>query len=245
MSICIVIPCFQEGTRLAVAQYLSFVKQHLEVALLFVNDGSTDNTSVVLEQLTMQQPSQMRVLSLPKNVGKGEAVRQGLLAALAWQNFEYLAYFDADLATPLSEVFLLKDELQKGNYLMAFGSRLMRIGSHIERKASRHYFGRLFATAASFVIPLPIYDTQCGAKLLSNNLVKTICQTPFLSRWLFDLEIFARIIKQYGIEQSKKLLIEVPLRTWVEQGDSRLKFLHLLKVPYELWRIKQQYRPLK
>ncbi len=241
MALCIVIPCYQEGTRLEVATYLDFYQKNPSISFCFVNDGSTDDTINLLLNCKKGRESRIMVLDLPKNVGKGEAVRQGLLAAINWQNFEAVAFFDADLATPLQEIFLLDSERQKGNYLMAFGSRLMRIGSYIERKASRHYFGRLFATAASFVIPLPIYDTQCGAKLLNTSLITKICQEPFLSRWLFDLEIFARIIQQYGLANSKKMMIEVPLNTWIEKGDSRLKFSHLLKIPFEMWRIRRKY----
>lgn len=239
--VCIVIPCFREGTRLPVAEYIDFYERYKQVHFCFVDDGSGDTTWQVLQELQEGRTDRVLILQLPHNQGKGEAVRKGMLAAMAWKKFDAIAFFDADLATPLNEVFLLAKAMQQGNYLMAFGSRLMRIGSTIKRNAMRHYFGRIFATAASWTIPLPVYDTQCGAKLLQAELVRTICQEPFLSRWLFDLEIFARVIKHYGLATAEQRLIEVPLRVWIEKGDSRLKFTDLFRVPYELWRIKHKY----
>jgi dolichyl-phosphate beta-glucosyltransferase len=240
--ILIVVPCYYEGERLEVSAYLSFLEKNPSIYFCFVNDGSLDNTLSVLLQMQEQFPDRIHIVNLQANGGKGEAVRKGILAGLEWNlNVEAIAFFDADLATPLTEVFLLKNEMDKGNYEMAFGSRLMRVGSLIERNPLRHYFGRVFATAASMVIPLPIYDTQCGAKLIKPSLAKKICQEPFISRWLFDLEIFARIINKYGIKEASQKMIEVPLTQWIEKGDSRLKFSHLLKVPYELWRIRKKY----
>lgn len=237
----VVIPCYQEGSRLPVSDFAAFCEQHPQVYFCFVNDGSTDQTAEVIERLVAKYPSRMRHLCLTHNQGKGEAVRQGLLACLDWRDFGAVGFFDADLATPLDELFLLADEMHRGRYLMSFGSRLMRMGALIRRNALRHYFGRVFATLASWVIPLPVYDTQCGAKLLSPELVRVVCQEPFMSRWLFDLEIFARCVNHYGIQTTERRLIEVPLRTWVEKGDSRLKFNELWKVPFEMWRIRQRY----
>ncbi|MFN8354043.1 MAG: glycosyltransferase [Spirosomataceae bacterium] len=240
-SICIVVPCYREGNRLPVADYLSFYESYPAVSLYFVDDGSNDNTWQVLQDVRKGREDRINSLQLAHNQGKGEAVRQGLLAALDWKPFDAVAFFDADLATPLQEVFLLAETMKQGDYWMVFGSRLMRMGSLIKRNPMRHYFGRVFATAASLVIPLPIYDTQCGAKLLRADLIRAICQEPFMSRWLFDLEIFARVIKQFGQANAEQRLLEVPLRTWVEKGDSRLKITDLFRVPYELWRIRRRY----
>jgi dolichyl-phosphate beta-glucosyltransferase len=237
----VVIPCYQEGNRLPVADFLAFYERNPRVYFLFVNDGSQDHTAEVIGRMITGCADRMQLLNLPNNQGKGEAVRQGLLACLNWQDFEAVGFFDADLATPLDELFLLANEMRRGNYLMAFGSRLMRVGSVIKRNALRHYFGRVFATLASAVIPLPVYDTQCGAKLLRPAFIKVVCQVPFMSRWLFDLEIFARGINHYGLAETEQRLIEVPLRVWVEKGDSRLKINELWKVPFEMWRIHQRY----
>lgn len=241
----LVIPCFNEATRLPTDEFRCFLTAQASACtrLWFVNDGSTDGTGAVLETLRAEFPERVRVVTLARNAGKAEAVRQGVRAALTGGGAEFVGFLDADLATPLTELRFLADVLAAHpGCQMVFGSRVKRLGACIERKATRHYFGRVFATAASFTVPLPIYDTQCGAKVFRAELAAYLFAEPFLSRWLFDLEIFARLIRRFGRGGAETRALEVPLNVWVEKGDSRLKPSHLLKVPLEMRRIYRLYR---
>ena len=111
-------------------------------------------------------PDRFHVVTLPANRGKGEAVRLGLRAALAGGH-DVVGYYDADLATPPAEMARLVEELRGDPArVMVIGSRVALLGHDIERSAVRHYLGRLYATAASVVLRLPVYDTQCGAKVV-------------------------------------------------------------------------------
>ncbi|MFQ6070884.1 MAG: glycosyltransferase family 2 protein, partial [Candidatus Aminicenantales bacterium] len=122
------------------------------------------------------------------------------------------------------------------------GCRLKRMGATIERHWYRHYFGRVFATGASLVLGLPIYDTQCGAKLLRAELAGILFERPFISRWLFDIELLARMIQLLGRKKVMTSVVELPLERWEDKGESKVKLLYIPKVPFELLLIGLTYR---
>src|SRR5262245_47970847 len=96
----IVIPCFNEAARLDTQRFVQYAVAAPGVDFVMVNDGSTDDTLEQLGILRRFCPQGFRVVDLPTNCGKAEAVRQGLLNALQSEP-EYVGYWDADLATPL------------------------------------------------------------------------------------------------------------------------------------------------
>src|SRR4051794_37362747 len=219
---CIVIPCFNEESRIDLPAFESFLAASNDIQLVMVNDGSTDGTMSVLSSLAEQHPGRVRALDLGFNQGKAEAVRQGMLMALETPGVEYAGFWDADLATPLESIALFADVLDRRDDIdVVFGTRVALLGREIERKASRHYFGRIFATAAGLVLSMPVYDTQCGAKLFRNNKRCTsLFERRFGSRWIFDVELVARYV--HG-RTSKHGIYEMPLDRWRDVGDSRVR----------------------
>lgn len=242
-NICIIIPCYNEEKRLQVGEFQKYIESGNSTSFCFVNDGSTDNTSDVLIQIQKAWESKVYVINLSENKGKAEAVRAGITEMLKTNKYDIVGYLDADLATPLEEISLLYNYLKSDeNYLVAFGSRIKRIGTEIIRKPYRHYLGRIFSTYASIILHLPVYDTQCGAKIFKKEIASRIFTEKFISRWLFDVEIFARITNIYGVEKAKKIMIEVPLNKWQDKGDSKITIRHMIKVPFELRKIKRKYK---
>ena len=234
----VVIPCYNESSRLQDVAFLAFVRSQDAVDLCFVDDGSVDDTADRLEALVIEAPERITLLRLPQNRGKAEAVRQGLLWAVA-EGYGFAGYLDADLAAPLASAVLLQQELEAYPALvLAIGSRVKLLGWQITRSERRHYLGRVFATFASLTLGLPVYDTQCGAKALRllPEVVATL-QEPFLSRWLFDVELIARLRDGVGAGR----LREVPLPVWRDPGGSSVRFSDFLKAPWELWRIWRRY----
>jgi glycosyltransferase involved in cell wall biosynthesis len=241
-EVCLVIPCYNEAERLRGDLVLDFLEARDLASLCFVNDGSSDGTLKVLETLRMRGPERIMVLNLARNSGKAEAVRQGVAHAVALRRFAFIGYWDADLSTPLSELdgLLAAFDINPG-CLLAMGSRIKRLGSDIERNAARHYLGRIFSTFASQVLRLPVYDSQCGAKVFRSELTGVLFGDRFITRWLFDVEMLARLRNHLGREALLEAAIEVPLTAWREMGGSKLRMTHIVRVPFELLKILSHY----
>jgi dolichyl-phosphate beta-glucosyltransferase len=243
MKTIIVVPCYNESKRLPQQQFVDYVRQHPDVAFLFANDGSNDDTLKMLQDLTAQH-EQLLLLDIQPNGGKAEAVRKGIMHAAVMHDFQYIGFWDADLATPLEEIEHFVSWADKG-YDGVTGLRLMRLGAKVRRNKMRHYLGRCFATCASNMLHLPVYDTQCGAKLFSAKVVEKLFMEPFITRWLFDVEILARYEKHYGRQQAVEKIYEYPLFQWEDITGSRLKKRDFFKAPVELMKIRKTYMKKK
>ena len=239
-KVCIIVPCYNEAKRLKLAAFHDFLLHQEQIDILFSNDGSTDETGEILEKFVKEHQGRSTLFSLEQNSGKAEAVRQGMNEAFKKNSYAYVGFWDADLATPLEEVMHFLGYLNHDNKKIAIGSRIKRLGSTVSRKRSRHLLGRVFSTFASLILKLPVYDTQCGAKIFSSEL-SFLFEEEFITSWLFDIELLARFRNKYGIKNTLNEIVEVPVRVWEEVGGSKLKLKHLLKVPMELMAINRKY----
>ena len=205
-NICFVIPCYNEGNRLPVNEFISFMKEFPDNTFCFVNDGSTDDTKELLIQIKSQNEESVHILYDSENVGKAESIRKGILYSYNKLNYSYIAYLDADLSTSLHECVRLSGYINNG-IEFCFGSRIMIMGAEIERKFTRHFAGRIIATFISNILEIKVYDTQCGCKIFTKELSVLLFEEPFISRWLFDVEVFARMIKLYRKDRALKKML--------------------------------------
>src|SRR5262249_51994779 len=188
-----------------------------------------------------------KLLAFSENQGKGEAVRQGMLLAMR-EGSELVGYFDADLATPPEEIHRLIEIILESQSQGVTGARVAMLGTVIRRRPIRHYLGRVFATFASLVLKVAVYDTQCGAKLFrAGPLLAAVLSEPFAARWAFDVELLGRLL--LGSHDARGLgagaLLEVPLRRWTHMDNEKLRFttfpllgIELIKIRFALarWR---------
>jgi glycosyltransferase involved in cell wall biosynthesis len=239
----VVIPCYNEEHRLPVDELRRFAVDGVRLEILFVNDGSTDGTLPLLQSLVAENPAKFSLLDLERNSGKAEAVRRGMLAAME-RRPDLFGFWDADLATPFSElqgfldVFETRPEIE-----MVFAARVRLLGRSISRNPARHYFGRVGATLISSSLGLAVYDTQCGAKLFRwSEPMRELFATPFLSRWIFDVEIIARLVRQRGRDAAARAIYELPIQVWHDVKGSKVRSTDFLRALKDLSRIRRAYR---
>lgn len=235
LQVVYVIPCFNEAARLDLAGFAELLEL-TSVSLLFVDDGSTDETLATLAPFARAHEGRVRVLSLAANGGKGEAVRAGLRDALE-AGASLVGYADADLATPPDELARLARFALDSHADVVMGSRVARAGAAIERQTGRHYLGRVFATYASVLLDARIYDTQCGAKVLRGGprLGRALAR-PFVSRWAFDVELLGRLLYDRDDPMPFDRVIEVPLERWRDIGGSHIRVSGLPSIALDVAR---------
>lgn len=250
LELALVVPCHNEAVRLDPDAFLRFLAAHPAVRLVLVDDGSDDGTRAVIERIRAASPGSVTALGHASRLGKAETVRAGILEGIA-QGAPLVGFFDADLSTPLEAVddFLA---LLRARPAIEFvlGSRVMLMGRDIRRKAVRHYLGRVFATAVSLVLDLPVYDTQCGAKVLRvNAATASLFEEPFHSPWIFDVELIARYLRlpvAPGDPARRDRLYELVLAGWHDRPGSKLRWHDFARAMLELgyiWRVRAAGRP--
>ena len=238
----IVIPCFNEEKRILNAAFIDFAHINLGYHLCFVNDGSTDKTLEVLEQLRKGKEDYINIYNCEKNGGKAEAVRLGMLHLAKQSQFDYIGFLDADLSTNFEDFQELAETIYNSKYKLVFGSRITRIGAEITKESARAIVSKAINLFVRKIIGMEINDTQCGAKIMTRDLAKRTFRQKFITKWLFDVEIFLRIKKIYGIEKTKKIIFEKPLNRWIHVGESKLSKKDSIKIIGQLIQIAFRYR---
>lgn len=242
----IIVPCYNEEKRFPFNEFLNFAQKHPEVLICFVNDGSKDKTLSVLRGIQNECSDNICVYSMPQNGGKSEAVRQGMLYMHSNYQVDLLGFLDADLATKPEEwLQMAKYKEQYPQFGAIVGSRIQRLGANINRDDNRSLFSNIVKKFIRIILKTPFQDTQCGAKIFNRSLIPFLFNTPFMTPWLFDVEIFLRLQKKFGKTSLQKGVLEFPLMHWSEVGDSRLKFKHTIKIPAQLMQLYIKYNVSK
>ncbi|MBI1292050.1 glycosyltransferase [bacterium] len=244
-QILIVVPCYNEEQRLPVGEFLRFIDAVDGVDFLFVNDGSRDGTLRVLRDLEGKGRGRFLVHDLTRNGGKAEAVRAGMLRAREL-GASVTGFWDADLATPLGELpGFLGILAERPEVEVVMGARIKLLGRAVNRKLLRHYIGRVFATVASNYLRLPVYDTQCGAKVFRcTAMLDRVLADRFVARWLFDVEMLVRFLKAWhgeGVEDAEARMVEVPLQAWTDVKGSKVRPIDFPKALGEFFKIMRHY----
>ena len=154
---------------------------------------------------------------------------------------DYIGYLDADLAVSLEDFHELIQQVKKPNIVCCFGSRVPKLGTNLKIKTSRYIIGRIIANIIARILKASIYDTQCGCKMLETPLAQNIFREKFFSTWLFDVEFFARLLEKFPTNYDK-VILEIPLKRWVNHEDSKVKYSYFFRMLLELYYIRNKYK---
>ncbi len=234
----LVIPCYNEEKRLQIEAFATVLAEWNWLELCFVDDGSSDGTAELIKT-NLSQHTGVHLITNPSNIGKAGSVRAGINYGLKESNAELFGYWDADLATPFSELTGMVDKFSTNpQAMLVMGSRIKTLGKNISRKRSRHYIGRVFATLACTILQVAIYDTQCGAKLFTREFAEITFAAPLSTGWCFDIELLIRL--QQHFKDPKviyKLVVEQPLNTWVDIEGSKIRTSHFIGIARDMFRL--------
>ena len=233
----VVIPCYNEEDRLLSEEFLDFVDKHSGYHLCFVNDGSKDKTLDVLNNLRKGRESFISVYDCEKNGGKAEAVRLGVLHMAKKVDLDYIGFLDADLSTDLADFDDLVSTIENSEYKIVSGSRIARMGANITKESARKIISLTVNFIIRKILKMEFKDTQCGAKIFHKDIINTAFGSKFLTKWLFDVEIFIRVRKQYGLQKAKQILCEKPLKRWIHADGSKLSMKDSIKIIGQLGQI--------
>jgi glycosyltransferase involved in cell wall biosynthesis len=240
ISLVIVIPCYNEYDRFPLREYEEFLVSHPDTQLCIVDDASTDRTAEILKELERKFKEQIILLKNDRNSGKAASVRNGVRYCHKESAAPAIAYLDADLATSLEECYSYLTLLEQKDFV--FASRILKVGSVVERHFSRFLIGRIIATVISTILQIRVYDTQCGCKVFKTSMVPILFDAEFISKWLFDVELFSRILIHYGAEEGLAKMEEIPVKRWIDRGASKVKLTYFFRLGYDLYQINHAHK---
>jgi len=215
----LVIPSYNEGRRLPA--YLPRLCGALANSLLpwritIVDDGSREEDSSRMQECARLCGAQVKFHRLSVNAGKGGAIYSG------WDldhESEWLGLVDADGSIPPHEVVRILSLLEQNTGPDAFfASRCKILGRTVHRSFLRHVCGRLFATLVAVSTGIPVYDSQCGFKLIRRRCYEAIRGRLRERRFAFDVELLI------ALRESGATIIEVPI-DWCDVPGSKLHFV--------------------
>jgi dolichyl-phosphate beta-glucosyltransferase len=223
MNVHLVLPCFRESARLpAFLTPLCREMDRLEgVRVLAVEDGSgpgeVERMSAVIEKLRKEYSCLLPLKILPGNIGKGGAVYAGWAES---GGAEWLGFVDADGSCPAGEVARLIELARRESSppRALFASRVKMLGRKIERQLKRHLLGRIYATMVSELLDIPVYDSQCGLKLVPAAAYQKIRPALSVNGFAFDAELLL------GLLHSGSKVIEVPI-DWHETPGGKIRLV--------------------
>ena len=228
-----IVPCFNEEKRINL-DYWNKLAELPNVHWIFVNDGSSDGTKSLLNQIENSS-----VINLESNSGKAEAIRKGILETFNKNQSEIFqfGYLDADSAFEIEDIKnVIKLSFSKeSTYDSYWGSRVALSGRHISRNNLRHILSRILITIFGYRLGNLPYDPQTGFKVFKfSNEQMAIFNKIFLTKWFVDLEILLRF---KDVNKKDMKIWEEPVNSWKDIEGSKIRGVEIITVFKDLIKI--------
>ena len=234
LSLSIIIPLYNEEKRLkkTLPELSKFLKKSLKdnIEIIFVSDGSNDHTNKIIKDYINKKPIKFKIkfLKYKKNVGKGYAVKRGILIA----KNKWILICDTDFSVHPSQFKnWYKNKLIKSNIEAYYGSREHQ-NSTIKASLLRVILGFFFKKFINVLFKIELSDTQCGFKVFNKKYSKKIFKMIKSYRFAFDVELTILLNKK-NIK-----IVELPLK-WTHKSGSKLSIIKDIPIMiYDLLLIK-------
>jgi len=211
-SVSLIIPAYNCGEIIAdtIIKANGYLERFDVAELIVVNDGSDDDTLERITSVSKFTPH-LKLINHSRNLGKGAAVRSGVLSAQG----DLILFIDADLSTPISQLDRIIEVLRRG-YDVAVGSRS---GGKVKyRTFKRFVLHHLFSLLTRSLFGWRIRDTQCGCKGFRRDIAKRLFSNLNVSGFCFDVQIVKMALRM-GYK-----VAEVPIR-WEEKGETSMRLI--------------------
>jgi dolichyl-phosphate beta-glucosyltransferase len=211
-NISVVVPCLnEEGNLRGLVERISAALKETDFEIILVDDGSTDNSILILEQFLKKNKIKNKIIKLKSNLGKGAALKAGVLKC----DYAWILTCDLDMSVTLHEII----KWQKKKYIndkcnIYFGSRKHK-DSIVNAKIYRVILGNFFRFIVKMLLKIKMYDTQCGYKLYKNKIAKKIFKKLKTNKFEHDLEIIL------NAKQFNYFIKELPVK-WTHKPNSKL-----------------------
>ena len=214
----IIIPAHNEERRIGATlqDYTSFFddltkRGMLDYEIIVVLNACKDKTKDVVKK---HQTARIKILEFIQ-AGKGFAVIEGFKDALARDN-DIIGFVDADMATPPDEYLKLVQAIE--GYDVTIADRYLPASVIIPRPTIARLFAkRLFNFLTRCLLFLPYHDTQCGAKVFRQDVLREIIPSLSMSQWAFDVELLY-------VARKQGYLVKPVATRWFDKEYSKINF---------------------
>jgi dolichyl-phosphate beta-glucosyltransferase len=185
----VILPAFNAGSfiRSTVGELLAYLDaKQLDAEIVVADDGSTDGTSDLLPP-----DPRVRVVQLPRNRGKGAALRAGMLEARG----KVRIFTDADLPYGTAPIAYAYGYISKRRFHAVIGDRTLPGSRYAHTGLLRSGISAIASFTFRTLVTGGVYDTQCGLKGFRGDVADELFRLAAVNGFAIDVELIYLLLK--------------------------------------------------